>query len=143
MKDPKSHQAEGSPAAAAHMRSRSEDEGAWLACGGGGHHTCGDRRNLHPVTRGKPLSPLSHSRLTPALSSASIRMQRELVFLTQAGPRLLLTHYLLTNKDGSQVLQPVWCPAIHSNLPGHEGGQLPIQHQPQLPGDEKSLFALL
>lgn len=36
------------------------------------------------------------------------------------------------------MLQPVWCPAIHSHSPGYVGAGLSVQHQPQLPGDEKS-----
>lgn len=36
------------------------------------------------------------------------------------------------------MLQPVRCPPIHSHPPGYIGAGLPVQHQPQLPGDEKS-----
>lgn len=36
------------------------------------------------------------------------------------------------------MLQPVQRPPIHSHPPGYIGVVLTVQHQPQLPGDEKN-----
>lgn len=36
------------------------------------------------------------------------------------------------------MMQPAWCSPIHSHSPGYIGAGLPIQHQPQSPGGEKS-----
>lgn len=87
----KQEEARCSPVAAARMRSRSGDEGAQLARGGGGHHTCGDRCNLHP----EPLSPPGNSGLTPALSLAFARDAETVWPKPDPGCSSLITHSLI------------------------------------------------